>query len=163
MGRHLPQPSETLLIQTRRYKDSDWQHLIEGLKETDRKELRAFYEGSEARGLTLSVELSEVAQVITDDHDKPLAIGGWSHSPHGAIVWLLTDDNARGYAKLLTQCALDVIQDAFDHGYQTAYNHVATENKRSIRWLKRIGFKAGHTFEVEGVPFTTMYKWRCNT
>lgn len=108
-------------------------------------------------GLRLSVESSVKCSVIEDNKGKPQAVGGWSVTEHGAIVWTLTTDKVKSFGKLLTVVAMRYVNDALTkHG--VVYNYVAQCNVTSLRWLKRLGFRAGGECVLSDEPFILMYR-----
>jgi hypothetical protein len=70
------------------------------------------------------------------------------------LPWMLGTDALNRHARLLVRIAPAVV--AYMHAlYPTLYNWVDARNRRSVKWLKALGFRLGDPapYGADGLPF----------
>lgn len=93
----------------------------------------------------------------------PVAVVGVSRAvenmPRLGIVWLLGTDDLPKARHLLVDEAQFYISDMFEE-FDVLVNYVYSENKRSIEWLKRLGFTVDEAapYGPEGALFHRFYR-----
>lgn len=99
-----------------------------------------------------SVKLSNPDLTWTIYYDyKPVAIFGVGNGIYGGLPWLLATDKFTLRPDFVKSFAWAYLQTMLkEYGY--LYNYVSCANHKSIRWLKKIGFRVGKPtpFGVKG-------------
>lgn len=76
------------------------------------------------------------------------------------IPWLLGTDALTCDKKLFMRISIIVLNN-ISEGFSYLENYVSTENKMTLKWLKRLGFKFGKEIKsITGVVFKQFYRSR---
>lgn len=139
-------------------------HLIENLREWDKKELQSFRDITVEEGLT---ELLGDGMVWISPKGNPCVVCGLVEHEQVAgvgVPYLLATEEFYDYAHYAAKESKMWVKDAIKK-YPVLFNCVAAENTRAIRWLKWLGF----TFEERednlgrlGLSFYPFYMRREN-
>lgn len=108
--------------------------------------------------LVKAVEVSEVCLCAEDEEGIICLWGIARHDSSRGSIWMLAADSVYKYTKELIGIK-PWVHSMLPH-YGTLYNYVHADNKRSIRWLKMLGFKFGELIPDYGVgkaPFYPFY------
>lgn len=114
-------------------------HLIENLREWDKKELQSFRDITVEEGLT---ELIGEGQVWVSPKGNPCVVCGLVQHERVAgvgVPYLLATEEFYEYTRKFSKESKLWVQDALQK-YPTLFNCVAAENTKAIRWLKWLGF-----------------------
>lgn len=139
--------------------DNDLRYLADHLREADRLELAATH-GDELdilACLQAAVRASEDVFVAVTAAGEPFAVFGLAPvSLLGGIgcPWMLGTDTAAHHAiGVITLARQHVAR--WSQRYSLLFNYVDARNKRSIGWLKRIGFtvQTAQPYGLHGEPF----------
>lgn len=126
----------------RRPTTQDINYLIENMREIDRIEM------DDLMGVTPAEALIKTPNIMTNSwilqiDDKPICIFGVTPRKDDkrlGVIWLLGtndfDENAKTIA-FLSKHVLEQLISAYDY----VFNYVHSKNKKSIRWLKWMGFR----------------------
>ena len=100
--------------------------------------------------LAASRDVSFECYVATID-GRPVAVYGLSMLDHHGTFgcpWAVFTTHMRKYPKLLMRRSQDIVS-RWKKMFPFLENYVDTRNKRSIRWLKRLGFEMKETVNTE--------------
>lgn len=115
--------------------------IARGMREADKKEVWASHNLTPLEALKHGVETSQHSAVVVGD-GKPFAVLGLTYmSLLGGTgsPWLLATDDADSYRREFILQSKAIIDEML-HICPRLCNMVHVENKKSILWLKRIGF-----------------------
>lgn len=107
-----------------------------------------------------SCRLSEFTFSVIDKKDKAIAIAGIVVGPDRkiGIPWVLATDELYEYKRELLCMGRDFLR-IMEYSCEMLQNHVCTENEKSIRWLKRLGFEFTEPYEaMNGEMFRMFYR-----
>ena len=126
-------------------------HLIENLREWDKKELQSFRDVTVEEGLTELLE-TEGSQVWISPKGNPCVVCGLV--PHEdfndvGVPFLLATEEFYTYTRLFARESKLWIQQAKEK-YPVLFNCVASDNTKAIRWLKWLGFSFGEREDNQG-------------
>ncbi|WP_137924654.1 hypothetical protein [Cupriavidus sp. 2SB] len=147
-------------IEVRVPTEADGRYLIDHLREADRLEVEATL-GDACPYAAMELVLSRCSHVwAVFAEDRLLMIGGLV--PVGSLLttneaepWILGTADLDRLPGVLTRVALRYLAVMKGH-YRRLSNHVDARNVKSIRWLKRLGFKVHPQtvpFGPYGMPF----------
>lgn len=124
-------------------------HLIENLREWDKKELQSFRDISVEEGLT---ELLGDGQVWVSPKGNPCVVCGLV--PHEQVAgvgvpYLLATEEFYEYTRLFARESKLWVQEA-SQKYPMLFNCVAAGNTKAIRWLKWLGFSFDEREDNQG-------------
>lgn len=124
-------------------------HLIENLREWDRKELQSFRDITIEEGLT---ELLGEGQVWLSPKGNPCVVCGLV--PHDVVKgigvpYLLATEEFYEHTRLFARESRLWVQAARQK-YPMLFNCVAAENTKAIRWLKWLGFSFDERVDNQG-------------
>jgi len=119
-------------------------HVGENARETERIEIYELSRTTVLKRLERSVKLSDRTATILID-GTPVAIFGvgkaTSLSDTG-VPWMITTDEAAKHAKTILPYG-PIMLERMKQGSKKLVNLVHVDNKKSIRWLKALGFTFG--------------------
>ncbi len=109
--------------------------------------------------LRMSLDGAALARTWLVD-GQPAAMGGISGERESASIWLLTTDLVEQHRRRFladSRRSLDAVKD----DYELLFNFVDVRNRRTIRWLKWLGFtiEEPRPYGPLGMPFHFFY-WR---
>lgn len=123
----------------------DIAHIAENMREVDVKEIFLASGHSPYQSLQLGFEASGICYtVFVDDEEvgmfgvvKPTLLSNYG------VIWFLATEKMELIKKTFIKLCVPCINELFEVGVDRLENYVWVENKKSIRWLKWLGF----TFE----------------
>lgn len=133
--------------------------IAHNMREDDVKEIWDSHHHSPYKALRKCMELKGDSWTIIVN-GVPIGMVGVSR---GTLLsdtgrpWLLGTDALVDDRKLFLKVSRILLQN-LSKGYKMLENYVSVENKCSLRWLKKLGFKIGGSMEsVTGVTFKRFY------
>lgn len=119
----------------------DVEYLSDKLRDIDLREIDAVSGCSPKAALRSGLRLSDFCKVGTVD-GRPVCIYGVRKASSlmaVGYIWMLgTDDVDKHAMKFARECDIQVSE--MMKGYEVVYNHCLAESKKTIRWLKWLGF-----------------------
>ena len=136
-------------------------HLIEHLREWDKKELQSFRDITVEEGLLELLE-DDGSQVWVSPKGNPCVVCGVM--PHQEVAgmgipYLLATEEFFEYTRLFARESKLWVQEASSK-FPVLYNMVAADNIKAVRWLKWLGFTLDAKTENQGrfnIPFYPFY------
>lgn len=114
-------------------------HLIENLREWDKKELQSFRDITVEEGLS---ELIGVGYVWVSPKGNPCVVCGvvqHEQVKDVGVPFLLATEEFYEYTRLFARESKLWVRDALTK-YPMLFNCVAADNEKAVRWLKWLGF-----------------------
>lgn len=132
------------------------------LRASDVKEILDFTGEAPTESLARLISFYDELFVVEDDYERILGIFGiipdntYLTENVGEVFFLATQELIYDHTISFIRQSKEVI-DLLLLDYDVLYNYVSSENKKSIRWLKWLGFKVFENkevyFENPKVPF----------
>ena len=144
------------MITMREAYEADMREIAPLLRQSDAEEIRAAFGISAEDALVRSLKRAYVAMICHVDN-KPLAVfgvGPLSVVTGTGCPWLVATDEIEHCKRDLLEASPQVIEQ-FHNLFQTLVNWVDARNKRTIRWLKWLGFhmEPAKPWGYAGLPF----------
>lgn len=122
-------------------KREDIEELADHLREEDKLEVFCSHGYGPRQALTYSFETSKECNSIISDDEKVIGMFGIGVTPDNksAVPWLLASDELSKIAKQFlpeSKAWVDRVVEPYDN----VFNYVHAANKKSMRWLKWLGF-----------------------
>lgn len=115
------------------------------LRETDKKEARAFLGLEPMEALSLSLKDSDEAWAVMHD-DEYVGFFGVCQGDGYGIPWFVSTDDFDDFKLTFVKESKKILQSMLEK-YGKLQNYVSVENEKSINWLKWLGFTI-HPLEV---------------
>jgi hypothetical protein len=134
----------------------DAYYIAQRLRQADREEVEATMPGDPVDAVMLSYASSAPCWVGRWD-DEPVCVMGVTPTNLMAgkgSPWMLGTDQLDRHSKALLVASREVLQQ-MTNAYPDLQNYVYEKNRKSIRWLKWLGFEihAAEPFGYKGLPF----------
>jgi ribosomal protein S18 acetylase RimI-like enzyme len=132
----------------------DVEHIIDHLRPEDEEEIRALDGSTAEQALAETPDLLENSQVWEVDGEVVCIFGVTPYEGKQGIIWMLATKNFDQYSMMFAARCKSVVAQMVSK-YDYVFNYVYSENKRSIRWLKWLGFRVGkpEAIGIEGGNF----------
>jgi hypothetical protein len=128
-------------------------YLAENLKEWDKKEVGLVFPNWPVEAvIQYSINHSEIVHYAEAD-GKPIAISGYGDD----CGWMLSTPEIKNHKKTFLKLSHQMLSEYAQFG-DYIYNEIHKENKTTIRWLKRLGFKVS---DLKPNGFLTMGRELC--
>lgn len=130
-------------VKTRYLREGDVEHLVANLRQADRDEIEAGTGGSVEDALIESIKLSSVSLVLEVGGEMGCIFGA---APLTGLLgsigspWMLSTGAMDRNPRVLIEWG-PLYRDAMLGLYPHLMNYVDARNRRSIRWLKWLGFQ----------------------
>jgi hypothetical protein len=108
------------------------------LREADKREARAFLGMEPMEALKLSLKYSDEIWAIIDD-DKYEAFFGVCQGDGYGIPWFVSTDKFEEFKIAFARQSREYVKYMLKR-YKKLQNYVSTDNRKSIAWLKWLGF-----------------------
>jgi hypothetical protein len=139
---------------------NDCLDLAETMRKSDVEEIYASNHYTPKQALLFGLNESLATYTVRVD-DEIVMIYGVGKLPfvHGAYPWMLAAENIEKYGVAFYRYTINHI-DAMLKQYGYLENYVDCRNKKSIRWLKWLGFniEPAEPYGLEGEPFHRFWK-----
>lgn len=149
----------------RRPTPEDVEFVIANIRKEDAKEVAAF-DGDNVRDILETTPDLEHNAWVWERQGKVHAIFGVNpikdHDKVGIIWMLATESFDEHFMAFAAACR--VVVDEMIKGYKYVFNFVYVENRKSIKWLKWLGFdvRAAEPIGVNGAKFHRFEMWTKN-
>jgi hypothetical protein len=146
----------------RRPTPADVEFIINNIRDEDAAEVAAFDGDSVRDILEMTPDLEKNAWVWERGGQVHAIFGVNPVKEHDGVgvIWMLAtksfDDHFMAFA-----AACKVVVDVMIEGYKYTYNYVSVENKKSIKWLKWLGFDVRNSepIGINGAQFHRFEMW----
>jgi ribosomal protein S18 acetylase RimI-like enzyme len=128
------------------------------LRESDIKELKDSTGNSPREALANIINSADVLKVFVDEYDRILAVYGVKEieTNIGTIFFLATEEFTEEHPIEFLRMSKVAVEELLK-SFEVLFNYVSSENKKSIKWLKWLGFEvyenSDEYFENPEVPF----------
>lgn len=125
----------------RRPDQADVQYMIENIRQEDIVEMEALDGTDVQQALSETPDLDQNAYVWEKDGKVMCMFGVNPLKEHDGVgvIWMLATEFFDEHFMIFAHGCKDVVKDMIDK-YEYVFNYVYCENKKSIRWLKWLGF-----------------------
>lgn len=124
---------------TRPLQDGDVEALLKGMRACDREEVRAMVGDGYEDWLRETIPQSELLWAGMYGGEFGSILGASEIEPGIGSPWLLATDVADKNPAAVLECGMTYVPKMLER-FPRLFNYVDARNKKSIRWLKRIGF-----------------------
>ncbi|WP_212386697.1 DUF2833 domain-containing protein [Acinetobacter junii] len=131
-------------VEIRKPTDRDIRILVENLRESDKEEMKAYFNDDYSWQVKTSVKFSRDAWSVIVNGKLLFICGVGLTSMIGNVgcPWLLGTSFIQNYPKEFYKQANNILAEIKDN-YDFLENHVHAKNKTAVAFLKRLGFKIG--------------------
>lgn len=134
-----------------RYTPFAGQHVADNMKHWDGVETDITHKGWNKYGvIKFSVARSDIAYSVMDG-DSVVAVGGIGGDDKKACIWMLSTPAIEKKPKRVMELSRQFLQLAKDLGYTKVFNFVHPDNKVTMRWLMKLGFKINKKPNAKGL------------
>ena len=138
----------------------DIEELADNLRAEDRLEVFCSHGYGPKQALTYSFGTSKECNSIIDDGERVIGMFGFGVTPDNksAIPWLLASDELSKIAKQFlpeSKAWVDRVVEPYDY----VFNYVHASNRKSIKWLKWLGFTLSGNAVIYGYYPAPFYKF----